>query len=97
MVSKMCVPLSMRWGRGIWGGRSRPISWAGRQERTLGSLERAILLIPDFYESGPQMNAIWAWEMPQLLLLEGVSVAAASNQVWRDNFLIVKASLQGIL
>ena len=63
---------------------------AGQEDREgdWGWLERAILRIPEFYESGPQMNTIWAWEMPQLLLLEGANVAAASNQVWRDNLRI---------
>lgn len=93
----MCVPLHVPWGRGNWGGRGGPTSWAGRQGRGLGWLERAILLIPEFYESGPQMNAIWAWEMPQLWLLEGANAAAASNQVWRDNFRIAKASSHWIL
>lgn len=60
-------------------------------------MERAILVIPEFYENGPQMDAIWAWEMPQLLLLEGANVAAALNQVWRDNFRIAYASSQWTL
>lgn len=91
------MPLHVPWGRGIWGGKSGPNSWIGRQGRGLGWLERAILLTPKYFESGPQMNAIWAWEMSQLLLLEGANVAAASNQVWKDNFLIAKASLWGLL
>lgn len=92
----MCA-LVCALGEGIWGGRGGPTSWAGRQGRGLGWLERVVLLIPEYYESGSQMNAIWAREMPQLLLLEGANVAAASNQVWRDNFFNSKASSQWIL
>lgn len=79
----------------VWGGRmGTPAGQEDREEDWAGWEEQSYLF-QNVYESRPHMNAIWVWEMPQLLLSEGAGVTAAAKQVWRDNFLIADTQFAG--
>lgn len=97
MVLKMCVHLGMHWMWDCLGGKGKHMSWQEGREGDQGDWKKQSYLFQNICESKPQMNALWAWEMPQLLPPEQTTVAAAAKQVWRDKFFTAKAVSRGLL